>query len=288
MSEELDLTGTVDVAGARLRYAVQGSGVPALVIGSAIYYPRTFSRRLRDSLRLAFVDTRHFAELDASPGLDDVSLDRYLADIEELRSSLGIERAVVIGHSHHGNLALEYAKRYPARVSHLVLIGSPPLDVASTVRAAEEYWQNHASVTRKALLQRRQAALSAEELERMTPKQAYVVQYVAEGPKYWYDPAYDAGYLWQGMPINMDFVQVFRGFFADGYTVRWDPERLAAPVLVVMGRYDYAVPHTLWSDVRPALPNLTFHLLERSGHTPQLEEPEHFDRVLLDWLNSSS
>lgn len=51
-----------------------------------------------------------------------------------------------------------------------------------------------------------------------------------------------------------------------------------------MGVNDFAVPHTLWSPVLPHLENVNFRLLERSGHTPQLEEPEAFDRVLLGWL----
>jgi proline iminopeptidase len=53
-----------------------------------------------------------------------------------------------------------------------------------------------------------------------------------------------------------------------------------------MGVNDFAVPHTLWSRVLPHVDNIAFRLLERSGHTPQLERPEEFDDVLLDWLNS--
>jgi pimeloyl-ACP methyl ester carboxylesterase len=52
--------------------------------------------------------------------------------------------------------------------------------------------------------------------------------------------------------------------------------------------WKYVVPHTLWDEVRPKLRNQTFHLFERSGHTPQLEEPELFDRVLLEWIQEGS
>jgi proline iminopeptidase len=121
----------------------------------------------------------------------------------------------------------------------------------------------------------------------MKTEEAFVAQYVAEGPKYWYDPNYDASQLWSEVPINMDIIKVFRDFFVDGYEIRWDPERLKAPVLVVMGRYDYAVPHILWDQVRSALGKFTYHLLDRSGHTPQLEQPEYFDQVLLRWLSNS-
>ncbi|WP_406672502.1 alpha/beta fold hydrolase [Natronospira sp.] len=258
-----------------------------MVIGSAIYYPRTFSYRLRTTLRLIFVDVRHFADGDASIGPDEISLDTYMHDIDEVHAHLGHDRVVLVGHSHHGNLALEYAKRYPERVSHLVLIGAPPVDVISTVKAAEAYWEAHASEARKATLRAKLAHFRAEGRGRMTPEQAYVAQYVAEGPRYWHDPTYDASHLWEGVPLNMGAMAIFREFFADGYELWWGREQLAAPVLVMVGEHDYAVPPVLWDDVLRRQKDLRFHLFRNSGHTPQLEEPEEFDRVLLDWLDKS-
>ncbi len=43
-------SGIIEIDGFKLRYAIEGSGKPALVIGSAIYYPRTFSQNLRNHL----------------------------------------------------------------------------------------------------------------------------------------------------------------------------------------------------------------------------------------------
>jgi proline iminopeptidase len=287
MKELSSRSGSASVDGAILRYSIEGSGIPTLVIGSATYYPRTFSERLRQALRLAFVDVRHFAEIDASRSPDTITLNTYTDDIEQVCTQLGFERGVVIGHSHHGNLALEYAKQYPAKVSHVVLIGSPPCNVEKTIKGGEAYWEGHASVTRKAALRDNRVALNRKMLEAMSPEQAYITQYVADGPKYWYDSTYNASSLWKDVPINMDSIKVFRGFFTD-YALSWDEKRLGAPVLVVMGRHDYEVPHTLWDEVLPTLRNVTFHLFERSGHTPQLEEHELFDQVLLEWIRENA
>lgn len=232
------------------------------------------------------MDVRHFAESDNTLGSDKITLATYMEDIESVRSHLNLDRAVVIGHSHHGNLALEYAKRFPERVSHLVLIGSPPLEVSQIQRAAETYWENHASDRRKSIHQENLGALFSDGFEKLSPEHAFVAQYVAESSKYWYDASYNAAHLWRDVPINMEIIKVFRDFFVRGYEVCWDPGVMMAPVLAVMGRYDYVVPHVLWDEVRPKLENLTFHLFEHSGHTPQLEEPDHFDRILLEWLTS--
>ena len=44
------------------------------------------------------------------------------ADADALREKLGFERWAVLGHSFGGHVALEYALRYPDRLSHPVLL----------------------------------------------------------------------------------------------------------------------------------------------------------------------
>ena len=107
-------TGTIEAGPFRLRYRIEGSGRPTIVIGSAVYYPRIFAAELRRHLRLVFLDHRGFAP---SPGRVDRSayaLDALLDDVERARQQLGLERVAVMGHSGQPLLALEYAKRYPA------------------------------------------------------------------------------------------------------------------------------------------------------------------------------
>ena len=58
------------------------------------------------------------------------------ADAEALRRRLGFERWAVLGHSFGGHVALEYALRYPASLSHLVL-----LDTGGDQRSAQEHAQ---------------------------------------------------------------------------------------------------------------------------------------------------
>ena len=286
MNASLPAVNDVRVDGAKLRYAIEGAGTPVLVIGSSIYYPKTFSRQLRQSVRLACVDVRHFAERDRSSKCNEISLETYANDVDLLRATLGMERVVLVGHSHHGNLALEYAKRYPEAVSHLVLIGAPPCDVETTIRVANAYWDEHASESRKAVLAENWRKLTPEHLEALSPEERFVARYVADGPKYWYDERYDASWLWHRMPVNAQLVALFRGFFMD-YRLSWDSHQMTAPVLAITGRHDYVVPYTLWNAAVDELPRFTSHLFERSGHTPQLEEPELFDRVFLNWIRDA-
>ncbi len=254
-----------------------------LVVGSASYYQKTFSHYLSEFFTMAFADLRHFAESKAKPEFDRLTFDIYTGDIERLREVLGFEQVVIVGHSHHGNVALEYAKRYPEKVSHVVIIGSPPVNVERTIEAGNNYWDAFASEERKAIFRQNRDAIDSDLLAKLPARDAFITEYVADAPKYWYDAHYDAARLWENVPVNMDMVRLFRGLFAD-YELSWDPEQLKAPALIVMGRHDYVVPHLIWKEILPKLKNVTYHLFEQSGHTPQLEEQQLFDRIFVDWL----
>lgn len=281
-----------------LAWRIEGQGEPVVIPGSAVYYPRTFSDELRESCQLIFMDLRHFAH--AEPGAPELppnsspeslqesplTMDTYIQDIRQLCAELSLETFTLLGHSHHGNLALEYAKRHPDQVSRLAMLGTPPANVLQTIAASTDYWNRHASEHRKALLTQRRNEAAAE-ISQMNAEEAFIRQYIADAPLYWNDPEYDAGWLWQDVPIEQHALAAFRDFFAD-YEFHL-PEASSEsepnmPVLVIMGRQDFAVSPDLWNEDLRERPMLTFRLFENSGHTPQLEEPDRFNREFLDWL----
>lgn len=275
-------SGSVAVDGAHLNYVIEGRGPTALVIGSSVYYPRVFSQELRKRLKLVFVDLRHFAAAD--PGFDaaSVTIDTYADDVEWVRTELELGTVIVIGHSIHGNLALEYARRYPESVSNVVVIGSPPVGLTAMGEFAQGYWENEASEERKAILASNWERMG-DAISQMSPEEALPAAYVANGPRYWADSTYDASWLWEGMPINAPISdRIFGELFSEYDLASGDP--IETPVLVIMGIHDYVVPYQLWDDQLEKLPDVTYYLFTESGHTPQLEEPGRFDRLLLEWL----
>ncbi len=92
-------------------YVKEGRGTPLLVVGSSIYYRRTFSAELRRHFTLIFVDLRHFAPTYVPTDLQAITLDTYTRDIDQIRSASGYDKIAVVGHSVHGALAFEYARR---------------------------------------------------------------------------------------------------------------------------------------------------------------------------------
>ncbi len=112
--------------GFELNYCVKGSGKPILVVGSSLYYPRLFSEDLYEAFQFIFLDHRGFVKPPRTLEPDDYILDKILDDIEMARRALGLTDFIVLGHSGHAFMALEYAKKYPDHVQKVILLNSAP------------------------------------------------------------------------------------------------------------------------------------------------------------------
>jgi pimeloyl-ACP methyl ester carboxylesterase len=56
--------------------------------------------------------------------VEDVSMEARVADLEAVIDAAGLERFALLGISQSGPVAIAYAARHPARVTHLVLFGT--------------------------------------------------------------------------------------------------------------------------------------------------------------------
>jgi proline iminopeptidase len=133
--------------------------------------------------------------------------------------------------------------------------------------------------------ERKFADVTEEIMSKLSPSEARIRNYVANIPLFFYDPEFDMSDLWEGVEINIDFVNSYWGLiYSIDNTDKF--HLIKAPVLVVSGRYDYWAPYYLWDEVKDSIPDLTFILFENAGHNPMVEIPEEFDKKLIDWIKS--
>jgi len=83
-------TGSVKAGPFTLPYRVEGAGHPTMVVGSSLYYPRAFSRSLRDHLHLVFMDHRGFAPSPGPVDNSEFELETLVDDVERLRKELDL------------------------------------------------------------------------------------------------------------------------------------------------------------------------------------------------------
>ncbi len=138
--------------GARIAYAVHGSGPPLVVVSCWLSHLRfdwqspVWRHFLDDLGALATVvryDERGFGLSDWS--IDDFSLEARLGDLEGVVAGLGLERFTVLGMSGGSTVAMAYAARHPERVSRLVLYGTAcgdPVVLDDGERAEEETYRS--------------------------------------------------------------------------------------------------------------------------------------------------
>jgi proline iminopeptidase len=149
----------------------------------------------------------------------------------------------------------------------------------------QQHWEDFASAERKAVWDERVAALPDEELAQLPPGEAFIKGYIRDAPKIWYDPDFDSTPLWEGVSVNMDMIgHVWGRIFAE-IDITEGLDTFDRPVFLALGRYDFLIaPPSSWEPVRPMFRDLTVHVFEESGHTPQYEEAELFDSELLAWM----
>lgn len=287
--------GMVERDGFPLAYRVEGQGIPVLVIGSQLYYPRLFSRELRERLQLIWVDHRGFVKGPEGLTEDDCSLDRVIEDIEALRKALGLEQLVILGHSGHAFMAWEYTRRYPQYVNKVVLLNTAPTNSKERQELSFMTFLETAEPDRKARFELDMAQLPAE-IEQ-EPERRFAHLLIRMGAQSFYNYCYDSAYLWDGVCTNMPIIDHLWGEEFARLNLLDTLPHLHKPVFLGLGRYDYLVaPLSLWDavsneggvDGAGAYSHVTKVIFEQSGHNPMLEEPELFDSILVEWIRRPS
>jgi len=263
--------------GADLFYTTRGNGPPCLVltgIGTKPYEAQT-PPALTDLFQLVYVDLRGSGQSTGEP--TDLTFDLLAADLEAVRKDLGVERVALLGHSMLGMLAIEYGRRCPSSVSHVITAGTPPHgDMARVGPLASAFFERDASEDRKAVLRENMARLPAD---------ASRMQWLlAQTPTRFFDARFDAAPLFAEAVSRPGLLMHVLGTLGPAWDVTVDPESLRVPIFLAHGRADYVVPYEMWAGIPEKLPDARFELFERSGHQPFFEEPERFASAVEEWM----
>ena len=275
-------SGVVNVDGAELGWVREGTGPTIFVLGSSVYYPKAYSEKLRDHFELVFVDGRHFVP-GYQPGekaLAEIDLATFADEVEAVRQELGYGDITVLGHSIHGQIALEYADRYPTTTSRVVLVC--PIPHSETAELKDQLWEELASENRRSVMADRLETLD-EVMADIPPERQFAVKYLHRSPLYWVDPEYDAAAVFAGLESGPAFARLRASVTSRGEAMK-RLRRVQAPILLILGRLDFAVPYTAWEELIEGVESIDYVLLPADSHNPQTEFPDRFDPVLIEWF----
>ena len=213
-------------------------------------------------------------------------LDDYVADLEELRRHLGLERMLLLGYSHGGIVAQAYATAHPDHVARLVLACTAarfgPEQKAATQSAKEKRsaqpWYSDALA----------ADTEAEALTSVNDEQLrdFVFRTM---PFYFarFGPA-EAGYLdtFSSETINADALNAF-GEEIPTLDLRRRIAAIIAPTLVITGEDDFICGPICAAEMTAAIPGAREVIVGDAGHMVFVEQPQTFHEEVADFLEVS-
>ncbi|HEX3267898.1 MAG TPA: alpha/beta hydrolase [Gaiellaceae bacterium] len=273
--------------GRRLAYRRIGEG-PTLVChgggpGFSSFYLADLAG-LGEELGLVLLDPRGTGESTKPRDARAYEIEDYVADLEELREHLGVERLQLLGHSHGGIVAIAYAARYPGRIERLILAStlarfSPEQESAmeeAVARQSDEPWYEDAH-----------AALEAEAAGDFESDEELAELALREFPFYFARYGDDErAYLetLRSERPNADALRLFNKELVPVFDLRHDLTRITAPTLVIAGENDFITGPPSAAELGEGIANAKTVLLPGTGHFVFVEAPGAFREAVLAFL----
>jgi pimeloyl-ACP methyl ester carboxylesterase len=64
--------------------------------------------------------------------------------------------------------------------------------------------------------------------------------------------------------------------------------RINVPTLILVGEHDTIAPPRASQEMHDKIPNSEFHVISNAAHMSNLENPDEFDKYILDFLKKIS
>jgi len=274
----------VEINGADLNVEVLGrDDAPVLIahhggggIGSLAEPKATFGP-LSDAFRVVLFDARGCG---ASEGVPPYSHAQWAADVDGLRKWAGAEQIVVTGGSYGGFIAMEYAVAYPERVRAMIL-----RDTAADSANLQVAFDNARNQDR--------VEINWESFDRYWSGRIYddadlKARWAEIIPLYDFD--YDSGKSAAAVEAGIYRHESHNWCFQHNmpaYDLKPQLPRVSCPTLVTVGRTDWVTPVSAAETIAALIPGAELVVFERSGHSPQIEEYDLFQRVVRNFLRQA-
>jgi pimeloyl-ACP methyl ester carboxylesterase len=264
-------SGFAEVNGARLYYEVAGGGDPLVMVHAGIADRRMWNSQwpvLAERYTVVRYDLRGFGQSASVEGTFS-----HHEDLYGLLEFLGITGAVLMGCSRGGAACIDMTLEHPDRVQALILVGA---GVGGVQRSGErpKQWEEAVSSFEQGDLER------TAELE---------VQIWVDGPRRASD---QVDPQIRSLVREMNLIALQNEKLELGSEQALDPpalnrlHELRIPTLVIVGDQDQPDVVNMADLLEQRIAGARKEVLHGTAHLPNMEQPEHFNRLVLDFLSS--
>ena len=273
------------IRGVSLFVEVIGHGVPLVLMhgGPALDYTTMLPLQvLADQFTLVFYDHRCNGHSEGAE-VSSMTMENLTADADALRQALGFDKWAVLGHSFGGNVALEYALRYPQHISHLVLINT----------GGDQWWvnQNAPELLRKRGYPSKTVEAARRFYNGQITSREFLRVYLKFNSAYYHQNSYlillkglTSGHMMKSKPEAL----IFGYQMLQGWTVMNRLSEIKMPTLILAGRHDFLYPTEHQVALAAGIPNARLEIIECAGHVPHLEQLDAVQSLIRNFLANPS
>jgi 3-oxoadipate enol-lactonase len=209
-------------------------------------------------------DARGYGDSDDYEGPLDFG--DFAADLRRVLDHFNAKRAHLIGLSMGGVIALDFVSRYQDRVATLTLCDSSPgFGSLSQARRAEF------------IRLRQEPLLAGKEPRDIAP--AVAQSLLGRNPR---AGAFEQLVASMSALHKQSYVKTIAATV--NYSRKFDLKKVSAPTHVVVGEQDTLTPPATSREMARRIPGAHLTIIEGAGHLSNIEQPEIFNRAVLDFL----
>jgi len=263
----------IDLDGHQTHYLEQGAGEPVILIHGFLYDSYLWADNiaaLAERFKVYALDLWGFGYSSREPLAYGYPL--FAEQVLRFMDSLGIERASLVGQSMGGGTAIQFCVRHRDRVNKLLLVASAglpnQLPLTGKIFNLPGVGKFLMGLKTDAIRKKNLADLWIHDQAMLT--EAYFEQ---------------AMRFQKIQGSSQVMLTILREQFFN--TLSQEIRQLAemdVPILLVWGREDKAVPLRLGQEMERLLPGSRLEIIDGTGHVPNYERAELFNRLALDFL----
>ncbi len=283
--------GYVSTRGASLYYQSFGKDKPIIVLhgGPGLNHEYLLPNllKLAGNHRVIFYDQRGSGKsVPTDLDEDSINIQQFVNDLEVLRKSLGIEKFILVGHSWGGMLAMQYATKYPDRISAMILMNSLPCTSKGIQEYMEEYRKRMKTVDKEIA-----AIQSSKEFVSGEPRT--VASFCRTMFKTYCFNSEDVqkisfNFTSDSTISSLKVTDIFLSSFILKPDIDLRPKlrELQIPTLLIHGDFD-PIPVSAAVEISTAIPDSQLVLIERCGHFSYIEKPKEVFEAIDEFLGGN-
>jgi 3-oxoadipate enol-lactonase len=265
-------TKHIQVNGVEVSYLDEGTttGFPLIFIHGFPFNKWSWEKQLhaiKENYRLIAYDVRGHGKTEV--GTTTLSVSQFADDLISLMDELHIEKAIVVGLSMGGYIALHAIKKNQDRFAGLVLCDTQC--GADTAEGKKKRKKTIDFIQRNGLTVYAQESLknlfAPASLERKMNEVLLIEETILKAK-----------------PEN---ICLTLQALADRKETCTSLKKIKVPVAILVGQEDKVTPPETAEKMHASIQGSTLHIIEEAGHLSNLENPESFNELLLEFLDTN-